>query len=241
MFLVDLLALLYGQDDRVTNILNKFEVHSIPSLNPDGYEYSHTTNNMWRKSRKPNAGSTAVGTDLNRNFCQGWGGGGSSGTPSSDTYRGTACLDNVETKQIVDYWTETRPIVMMDIHAYGNMWLQPYGTSPTSACISQPRNCGVASDEDYTAQTGAGEASAAAIRATTGLNFAVGPITYVIYQASGGSCDHAYAQNGVKYAHSPEVRGNSFQPATSNLEPSNRELFAAVLAQLEYIATREGL
>jgi murein tripeptide amidase MpaA len=42
----------------ITALLDEFEVHTIPIANPDGYEFSHTTNNNWRKSRKPNAGRT---------------------------------------------------------------------------------------------------------------------------------------------------------------------------------------
>ena len=30
-------------------------------MNPDGYEFSHTSNNLWRKSRKPNTGSACIG------------------------------------------------------------------------------------------------------------------------------------------------------------------------------------
>ena len=65
-------------------------------MNPDGGEYDIATGSdtSWRKNRQPNAGSIAVGTDLNRN----WGCcGGSSGTPSSETYRG-ACPWNRPTR-----------------------------------------------------------------------------------------------------------------------------------------------
>ena len=37
----------------------------IPIVNPDGYEYSRTTNRMWRSTR---SGASRCGTDLNRNF-----------------------------------------------------------------------------------------------------------------------------------------------------------------------------
>jgi hypothetical protein len=209
-----------------------FEVHTIPVLNPDGYEYSQTVSNNWRLSRKPNPGSNAIGTDLNRNFNYGWGGGGSSGTPGSCTYRGAAPLDNAESKAMADYWAEVKPLVIMDIHAYGYMWLQPYGTFPTSACQTNPRDCGVEDDTDYEHQTQCAAASVEAIRTSSNANFRAGPITYVIYQASGGTCDHAYGVEGVKYAYTPEVRGNSFQPPTSELAPSNMELFAGTMAQL---------
>jgi hypothetical protein len=68
VYLMDELATLYGVDPEVTAVLDMFEVHTIPVLNPDGYEYSQTVSNNWRLSRKPNPGSNAIGTDLNRNF-----------------------------------------------------------------------------------------------------------------------------------------------------------------------------
>merc|ERR1719400_1721499 len=40
-----------------------------PLLNPDGYEWSHTNNRMWRKNRSPPpSGSNCYGVDLNRNW-----------------------------------------------------------------------------------------------------------------------------------------------------------------------------
>lgn len=44
----------YGQDDRITNLLDNAEIFIIPSMNPDGFE----------KRQRYNAG----GVDLNRNF-----------------------------------------------------------------------------------------------------------------------------------------------------------------------------
>lgn len=39
----------------------------LPVMNPDGYEYSHTKDRMWRKNRAWHGGQ-CVGVDLNRNF-----------------------------------------------------------------------------------------------------------------------------------------------------------------------------
>ena len=63
----------------------------IPSLNPDGAEFDVAGGSyaLWRKNRQPNAGSSAVGTDLNRNWSWQWGCcAGSSAAPSSETFRG---------------------------------------------------------------------------------------------------------------------------------------------------------
>jgi len=243
MYGVEHLAAQYGVDPRVTELMDKFEIHTIPIINPDGYEYSHTTNSMWRKSRKPNAGSTAVGTDLNRNFNYQWGTGGSSNQPNNDSYMGEYPLDNVESQALADYWTSQMPdaMIQMDIHAYGLMWMQPYGYIAKSQCFIDPRGCGVESDEDYKGQFECAEASRDAIVTESGNRFDIGPITNVIYQASGSTCDHAYALNGIKYAYALEVRGRSFQPPPNEIVGSNEELFEGMIAQLAYVAQNEGL
>jgi carboxypeptidase T len=75
--------------------VNSREIYLVFNLNPDGSEYDIATGSYrsWRKNRQPNSGSSAVGTDLNRNWGYRWGGcGGSSGTPSSSTYRGPSAF-----------------------------------------------------------------------------------------------------------------------------------------------------
>lgn len=87
----------YMINELVTNpkydsIVSNLNIHILPSANPDGYTYSITDvsqsstvqstlkiiikfkERMWRKTRKPNAGSTCYGTDPNRNFGYHWSG-----------------------------------------------------------------------------------------------------------------------------------------------------------------------
>merc|ERR1712223_1157798 len=58
-----------------------------PLLNPDGYEYSHTNDRMWRKNRSPPpSGSSCYGVDLNRNWDTiGFGLGATSTNPCRET------------------------------------------------------------------------------------------------------------------------------------------------------------
>uniref|UniRef100_A0A3Q2Z2J2 Carboxypeptidase A1 n=1 Tax=Hippocampus comes TaxID=109280 RepID=A0A3Q2Z2J2_HIPCM len=78
----------YGRDPALTAILNKMDIFLEIVTNPDGYYYTHTSNRMWRKTRKPNPGTSCVGVDPNRNWDAGFGGPGASGSPCSETYRG---------------------------------------------------------------------------------------------------------------------------------------------------------
>ncbi|MEQ2264036.1 Multifunctional pyrimidine synthesis protein CAD, partial [Xenotaenia resolanae] len=64
----------YGQDPALTAILNKMDIFLEIVVNPDGYQYTHTNDRMWRKNRKPNPSSKCVGVDLNRNWNARFGG-----------------------------------------------------------------------------------------------------------------------------------------------------------------------
>jgi Zinc carboxypeptidase/Fibronectin type III domain len=109
-------------------------------MNPDGGEYDIATGSYasWRKNRQPNAGSSAVGTDLNRNWGYKWGCcGGSSGTPSSETYRGAGAFSAPETAVVRDF-VESRVVggvqqitAHLDVHTYGELVMWPYGYTLT--------------------------------------------------------------------------------------------------------------
>jgi hypothetical protein len=126
----------YSSDSRIANIVNSREIWIIPDLNPDGGEYDIATGayRSWRKNRQPNSGSSYVGTDLNRNWAYKWGCcGGSSASPSSQTYRGTAPFSAPESGKVAD-WVRSRVVggkqqisVGIDFHTYSELVLWPYG------------------------------------------------------------------------------------------------------------------
>jgi murein tripeptide amidase MpaA len=120
-----------GIDARLTAIVDSSEIFIFPVMNPDGYEYSWTTNRLWRKNRRLNSGGS-YGVDLNRNWATGWGGSGSSGSQSSETYRGTAAFSEPETAGLRDFVTPRTNIAgHIDLHSYSQIIMWPY--SYTSA------------------------------------------------------------------------------------------------------------
>jgi carboxypeptidase T len=147
LYLLHELTSKYGSDPRITNIVNSRETYIIFNVNPDGSEYDVATGSyrMWRKNRQPNAGSTAVGTDLNRNWSWQWGCcGGSSGTFSSETYRGAAPFSAPETQRVRDF-VASRVVggvqqikAHIDFHTYSELVLWPYGytTANTAAGLT---------------------------------------------------------------------------------------------------------
>ena len=105
----------YSSNPAVQYLVNNREMYFIPVVNPDGYEYNRSTNpnggGMWRKNRRLNTGGS-YGVDLNRNYgpYNYWNAtnGGSSTSPSSDTYRGTAPFSEPETEIIRNFLTHKK-------------------------------------------------------------------------------------------------------------------------------------
>ena len=67
MYALDTLLNGYGSNSEITSLLDEVDVYVLPVMNPDGYEYSWTTDRFWRKNRRP-VGGGQIGVDLNRNF-----------------------------------------------------------------------------------------------------------------------------------------------------------------------------
>lgn len=64
----------YASDPEMKRRVDRAEIWVVPVVNPDGYEYSRSQDNWWKKNRRP-VGETAcsepteaIGTDLNRNY-----------------------------------------------------------------------------------------------------------------------------------------------------------------------------
>jgi carboxypeptidase T len=126
----------YGVNSQITNLVNNREIWMVFDMNPDGGEYDIATGTYrsWRKNRQPNPGSSFVGTDLNRNWGYRWGCcGGSSGTFSSETYRGASAFSAPETQVVRDFVNsrvvggEQQITVAIDFHTYSELVLWPYG------------------------------------------------------------------------------------------------------------------
>ncbi|MDG6101768.1 zinc carboxypeptidase [Dactylosporangium aurantiacum] len=136
LYLIKQLTDNYGTDPRITAVVDSREIWIVPDMNPDGGEYDIATGSYrsWRKNRQPNSGSSNVGTDLNRNWAYNFGCcGGSSGTTSSETYRGPSAFSAPETSRVRDFVLSRRVggvqqiRTHIDFHTYGKLVLWPFG------------------------------------------------------------------------------------------------------------------
>ncbi len=199
----------YGTDPEVTYLVNNREIYFIPCMNPDGYEYNRTTNpnggGQWRKNRRNNGGS--FGVDLNRNWGYMWGynNTGSSGTPSSETYRGTAPFSEPENQAVRDFCLQKNFKTALNYHTYSNLLLYPWGyinqPSPDNALF-------VEYSTDMVAFNG----------------YQNGQPPVILYDVNGATDDWMYGEQDAKpkiISMTPEVGSSSdgFWPAQSRIFP----------------------
>nr|CAD7596067.1 unnamed protein product [Timema genevievae] len=120
--------LLTSNNTEVRDIADNFDWYIVPSANPDGYEYSHTTDRLWRKTRSE-YNATCYGVDPNRNWDFHWGEVGTSPDPCSRMYAGPEPLSEVEIRGLSQYITSVaeRLDVYISFHSYGQLLMFPYG------------------------------------------------------------------------------------------------------------------
>ncbi|TGZ32134.1 Zinc carboxypeptidase a 1 [Temnothorax longispinosus] len=120
--------LLTSTDPEIRDLAESHNWYIFPVFNPDGYEYTHTTNRMWRKTRELH-GLFCRGSDPNRNWGYEWGTGGSSSFPCSETYAGSAPFSDIETKSMSEYIKSISDkfYAYISFHSYSQLLMFPYG------------------------------------------------------------------------------------------------------------------
>lgn len=156
----------YGLDPAIRTLVDSREIYIIFAMNPDGatYDIANRRYHHWRKNRQPTPGSTAIGTDLNRNYDYRWGCcGGASAIPSSSRYRGPRAFSAPETRAFRDF-VRSRVIggrqqitASISFHTTGRLVMWPYGYTKTNV----PADMAVADQRTFVAM---GKAMAATNR-----------------------------------------------------------------------------
>ncbi|MBX3382477.1 MAG: hypothetical protein KF864_03105 [Phycisphaeraceae bacterium] len=216
----------YGEDPRITAILDSIEIVIIPVVNADGYEFSWLPNNrLWRKNRRNN-GNNTFGVDLNRNWGYQWGGEGASTNTNNQTYRGTGPFSEPETQVLRDFIISLPRLVShIDFHSYSQLILSPWGYTST-LCPDEPL---FADLNDMMARS---------IFDVHGKVYVGGPGYTTIYPASGVIPDWVYGERGV-LSWTYELRDTGqfgFVLPPEQIIPNCEEAFAAVLDLCEFSA-----
>ncbi|KAG8737303.1 hypothetical protein FRC10_008361 [Ceratobasidium sp. 414] len=228
----------YTTSATIKSYVDKYDFYIFPVVNPDGFVYTQSSDRLWRKNRQPPSSGSCYGRDINRNWPFQWGTGGSSSDPCAEDYKGKDFTHIMKQKLTLNKGlvaflnskanSAAGAKLYIDFHAYGLLFMGPYGYSCTAKAA------------DQTEHTKLEQGFAAAFKAPYGKVLKTGPICTTIYQASGSSVDYAYATSKIKYSFTPELRGsssgNGFVLPPAEIRPSGIEIYEGIkylLANME--------
>ncbi|XP_011160261.1 zinc carboxypeptidase [Solenopsis invicta] len=190
--------LLTSNDPDVRELADRHDWYIFPSFNPDGYAYTHTTDRLWRKTRKP-YGIFCRGSDPNRNWGYKWNTGGASSNPCSETYAGSAPFSDIETKSASEY-IETiadKFYAYISFHSFSQLLMFPYGHTPDHL-------------DNYEEMLAIGTAAINALKQRYGTSYETGNIAETIYIASGSTCDYIKGTYGLPLSYTYELRDQGY-------------------------------
>ncbi len=163
----------YATDPRVAGLVDSREIWIAPMINVDGHVYveqnhAGSSSTWWRKNRVHNLDGS-YGVDLNRNYGYQWGYDdiGSSPTPSSALFRGTAPFSESETRVVRDLCAGREFAMSLSYHSYGELILYPWGYAAINTIdngLFAALGDSLSRDNGYTA----GNAASGAIYITNG-------------------------------------------------------------------------
>lgn len=202
----------YDQDQTITHWVDANEIWIVPMVNPDGSNRVWTRNSMWRKNTR-----SGHGVDINRNYpylwnsCQ-----GSSGSTSSETYRGPSPGSEPETQALMSLVQRIQPVFDISYHSYSEMVLYPYGCNgrrAEAADIIEP----------------IGRAMAAALPSDSGRGtYVAGTSWEILYSVDGSDMDWMYHdQHVIPYVIEVNADSEGFQPEYSWRQPTVEKLRSA--------------
>ncbi|MFQ5709707.1 MAG: M14 family metallopeptidase [bacterium] len=215
----------YATDATVKNFVDTGEIWIVPLLNPDGHQYTVTSNRLWRKNRRNNGDGT-FGVDLNRNYSFHWGGPGSSGDTFSEIYRGPEPFSEPETKVLKAFIEQHAFKALISYHSYSQLVLFPWGYTNDPA-------------PDEPLMSNLAQTMADSILAVHGKTY-VPEQSSDLYLASGDATDWLYGETRVP-SYTIELRPRSsfpgFQLPESEIQPTFEENLPAALFLIQWTQT----
>lgn len=214
--------------------LAKLDFLFIPVANPDGYDYSWTTDRLWRKNRQTvDQDSACVGIDIDHSYDFHWL--ESSDSMCGEEYAGTRPFQALELQLWDSYLNETNAghkiWGYIDLHSYLQEILYPYAFS----CQQQPR------DEENLIELAYGISKA--IRLTTGSHYLVFPACIdrdsdlIPSMGAGSALDYMYHHKSY-WAYQIKLRdsgSHGFLLPEKYIEPVGREIAAGIKAFCKFV------
>ncbi|MBB2944534.1 hypothetical protein FB565_004263 [Actinoplanes lutulentus] len=218
----------YATDPATKELVDSTDVFIIPTVNPDGANYSFNDFNFQRKNlvnhcagaqRDPRY-RNSWGVDVNRNYAVGSyfdGYVGASANCLSGTYAGTAELSEAESRNVVALASKHKNIKFsLNVHSYGGYFMWSPGAYKVPGRITLPRP---SIDEAAFFLSSAKRivGAIAAERGTVTWPAYTGPVADVLYSAAGNSADHLYYDLGIT-AWNFEVGNDRWNDSTQQWE-----------------------
>uniref|UniRef100_A0A0N4ZJU0 Peptidase_M14 domain-containing protein n=1 Tax=Parastrongyloides trichosuri TaxID=131310 RepID=A0A0N4ZJU0_PARTI len=196
---VTLTSLLLFIDDIIKNQQNYYDILKgmdliiVPSINPDGYEYTRNTDRGWRGNRNV-TGNQRCGVDLNRNFPYGW--------KKNDwrcmTHSGGAPASEPETKVLIKHIEENLEYIKgyVSVHSFGRLLLIPWGYQNDYYLEKHEELCDITTNM-YNE-----------ILEKTGVSYTIGTTPGILYDVNGISTDYI-ASKGIEFTFTIELAPSS--------------------------------
>jgi hypothetical protein len=218
----------YATDPGTRELLQSVDVFVLPTVNPDGANYTFNDYNFQRKNLVNHCTGAARdprnrdswGVDVNRNYAVGSyfdGYVGGSANCLSGTYAGTAELSEPESRNVIAL-AEAHPNIKyaMNVHSYGGYFMWSPGAYKAEGRITLPRPS--IDEEKYFSDSAKRIVGAIATeRGTVTWPAYTGPVADVLYSAAGNSADQLYYDLGIA-AWDFEVGNDRWNEATQQWE-----------------------
>lgn len=230
----------YGKNPGITKLLEDFDFVIVPTLNPDGYTYTWTTDRLWRKTRQQTPVSFCPGIDLDHAFGFAWAGSADNGgNPCSEAYAGTQAFGATEAEALAT-WAKNETqnnnvefIGFLDLHSYSQQILYPYSYScrPSPPGLEDLEELGYGLMKAIRLAHGHGYEVLPACEGNTA--FAASKQVLPAVETRGGSAlDWFYHELKVRWAYQIKLRDRGmygFLLPKEHIVPTGKEILEAVM------------
>ncbi|OWA53087.1 Carboxypeptidase B [Hypsibius exemplaris] len=219
-FMLNELVTKYTSDPIIRRLVDQVDFYVVPMVNPDGFEFTHQKERLFRKTRRVNPFNACIGVDANRNYDFQWQTERAELRPCEITFGGDFPYSEPENRALFEKVLDLKGDLksFITFHSHSQLWMLPYGytfdLTPDDAVV---RDLAVNATN--------------ALRALYGTVFRVGTSPEILYTSSGTSRDFAKGRTQIKYVYTVELRDTGefgFLLPAEQILPSGLETFEGV-------------